>query len=157
MARPPTPISVKRLKGDTRQRGAKKFEESLRGTWEPKRGRPKFPVGLLFSAIAGEDASAAATRKSRLALARAHWKYVADQLEPEGKLALVDEGILTGLSLSYALMIETGRDGNTAAYDKAVQRYMQAADRMGLSESARVRIPGKGQEASDPMMAEMCG
>ncbi|HWJ41006.1 MAG TPA: hypothetical protein VNT29_07725 [Candidatus Limnocylindrales bacterium] len=156
--RPPTPISTKRANGDTRKLGAMMFQESLFGTWEPRRGRPKFPAGLRFRPIAGEGASVASARKSRLALARAHWKSVADQLEAEGKLFLVDEGVLTGLAMSYALMIETGQEGDVKLYKEVSQRYMQLTDRMGLNESARVRIPGSGREPSkDPLMGAMCG
>lgn len=166
IGRPPTSIAQKRANGDTRKLGANKFQSSLGGTWQPRRGRPTFPAGLLFRATRpapAETESGAAVRKEqdankrrRLGLARTHWKYVADQLEAEGKLSLVDEGVLTGLALSYALMMESGRDGDFKAYEGASQRYMQAADRMGLNESARARIPSSEKgNGVDPLMEKI--
>lgn len=164
--RPPTPIRQKIANGDTRKLGANKFKESLGGFWEPRRGRPKFPAGLLFRAsrpIAGEPEGVAAQRvaieraeKKRLLIARTHWKYIADQLEAEGKLAVIDEGVLTGLALSYALLIEAGRAGDVKAYKEVSQRYMQAADRMGLNESARARLPVNDKSGEvDPLMEQI--
>ena len=161
--RPPIPIAQKRLQGDTRQRGANKHADSLAGAFEARPGRPPLPECFRFRAtpaISGERPTAATERKRldterrvRLSTARKHWLYLADQLESEKKLTMLDEGMLTGLALDYALMVEAGRDGDVGAFTKLKQRYMQAADRMGLNASARARLPGSGGKSNEVQSA----
>lgn len=159
--RPPIPIAQRRQQGDTRKVGTEKFNDSIRGTFEPTRGRPRMPAALNFrksKSLPDESPELKAQRlredsdrRSLLAMARKHWAYVADNLEREKKLSLLDEGMLTTLALSYAQMVVAGSLGLKAFKDLS-QRYMQAADRMGLNESARARIPAApNRGASDPL------
>ncbi|MEZ5355696.1 MAG: hypothetical protein R2762_23935 [Bryobacteraceae bacterium] len=146
--RPPIPIAQKRAQGDTRQRGAKKHEAALAEAFEARRGRPPMPDSLKFGASCKSQHPDAKIRKiqdaatrARLKMARDHWEYLADELAKNGMLASLDEGMLTGQALNYALGVEAAREGRETAFSRIWQRYMQIADRMGLSESARARLP----------------
>lgn len=176
MGRPPIPIAQKRAQGDTRKLGANKFEAAMSTAWEATRGRPAMP-GILrapkrpvqprvtgvvdFDRAADEKytkdlANWEATR-DRLKTAREHWVYLADTLEAEGLLANLDEGMLTGAALAYAMMTEAGRGGDDRAYARLWQRYIQAADRMGLNESARARLPKQAAPKMDAIESVLCG
>ena len=72
-------------------------------------------------------------------MAAEYWETTADGLAAEGLLATVDEGMLTSISLAYAMMVFAGRTA-ARSFPDLMQRYMQAADRMGLNESARAKF-----------------
>ncbi len=153
--RPPKPIGLKRLEGDTRQRGASQHEKSLAGAYEARRGRPPVPGCLTFRKIAEESVSAASQRRSVLRIAREHWVYLADELEYEKLLTKLDAGMLTSAALIYAQMVSAGITGYVVTFEKLAQRYMQIADRMGLNESARVKLPGRTEPKKDAGQSAM--
>lgn len=137
--RPPKPVLVKQQDGDTRHIGANKHAEACAGAHEARRGRPQMPADL--------DP-----------IAREHWEYLADGLAAEGLLAMVDEGMLTLAAQLYSGIRKAnkGRKPNFRALSDLAARYMQLADRMGLNESARAKIPRKPQ-ATNPLDDAMCG
>lgn len=148
--RPPKPLELKRRDGDTRKIGAQKHEARLAAAFNAPRGRPDFPASL--------KARKTDTLQTRVLLrqAKAHWEFLADQLGAAGMLAELDEGMLTAAALLYANMAEAGRQGKDRELTQLVQRYMQLGDRMGLSESARSKLP-KAKTAEDDMELALCG
>lgn len=114
-----------------------------------RRGMPKPPA---FKAYPNDPPE---TRK-RLAVAKAHWVYLAEQLAADGLLAQCDEGMLTQAAMIYALSWEAFREGHHAAHSMHSKAYMQIADRMGLNESARAKFPKK-EAPMDDLEAALCG
>jgi len=153
--RPPKSIALKRLEGDTRQRGATQYEKDLGGAFEARRGRPPLPDVLRFVAIDSEDPKEASARQALLGLAMGHWEYLADELEREKMLASLDEGMLTTAALIYAQMVIAGAGIRVKDFVDLTQRYMQVADRMGLNESARVKLPKRGEPQKDAGQSRM--
>ncbi len=122
--RTPIPIELKRQQGDTRQRGARKFEESLKGAVEGPRGKVEPPAGL---------------RKR----AKEHFGDLVEALDAMSVLSTADIGTITIAAVAYDGMMaaQRGKDRNWKTVVDCMQRYNQAADRLGLSPSARARLP----------------
>jgi phage terminase small subunit len=109
---------------------------------QAKRGRPQMPQWLR------EPVNEVSV------LAAEYWETTADGLMVEGLLAVVDEGMLTAISLAYAQMVCAGREG-LRSFPDLMQRYLQAADRMGLNESARAKFTKPKADAGDPGLDAM--
>ncbi len=162
MGRPRKPLALVALEGDTRKIGAKKHAKLTDPGVITRRGRPTMPRAL--QSCKGDDAAV----RRRLTVAREHWRYLADALERARMLTDLDEGMLTTTALNYALALEAARRGEAREYERLQQRYLQAADRMGLKESARAKseavrppigppaAPG-GNSAAKSYKDQMCG
>jgi phage terminase small subunit len=140
--RPRKPTQKKALEGDLRKVGQQKHDAMLEAAVLARRGMPKMPEWMQEPQSEIEK------------IAAEYWETTADGLHREGLLATVDEGILTSISLAYASMVVAGRAG-LKSFSELMQRYMQAADRMGLNESARAKFtkpkPGEGDPELDAM------
>lgn len=163
--RPRKPLALKAMQGDTRQRGALRHIESLEASFQSRRGRPPFPEELRFRPIPafgleGEALAAhkqaEAARRAFLATAAAHWEYIVSSLEADGLACPSDGGILTSTALCYAMMIEAAQTGKVSSFVDLSQRYMQAADRCGLNESARAKLPRQPGNKVDEREAALC-
>jgi len=152
----PTPIAIRRVKGDTRKVGANKFAELCASAFEGTRGRPPVPIALKPGRKPKNPDELSVWKRTAqlMKIARSHWDYLADCLAADGLLSVMDEGMLTGASLMYAEMIFAARLGEYRGASEIYARYMQAADRMGLNESARSKIPKPGL-AVDPVESAM--
>lgn len=146
-----TPVAIRRVQGDTANRGSRKHEEALAGAWEARRGRPEMPEVLRTRK--GDTAQV----KARLAIARKHWEYLADVLQGEGLLSELDGGMLTQAAQTFALMNEAFRTGEYKAHEAAARRYQAAGDRLGLHEIARAKLSERAPRTEGDMIAEiMC-
>lgn len=148
--RPSKPIALKRLEGDTRQRGSNKHAESVTTAFEARRGEPEMPAAL--RSRKGDTPRARLVLKS----AREHWKYLMREMAADGLLAIVDQGIITDLCLAFGAMVETGRAGEVGDFAKAAAEYRMSADRACLSEIARAKVPRQKTDQVDPMEAAIC-
>ena len=147
-----TPVAIRRVQGDTANRGSRKHEAELENAWEARRGRPEMPEVL--RPRKGDDDAV----KARLATARAHWEYLADTLHREGLLAELDSGMLTQAAQTFALMSEAFRTGEYKAHEAAALRYQASADRLGLHEIARAKLSERAPKSEDDEIARaMCG
>lgn len=166
MARPRKPLILRKLHGDTAKIGALRHQEEIESGFQSRRGRPPFPEELRFKPIPafgleGEALAAhrqaEAIRKAHLGVAAAHWEYIVSSLEADGIACPSDGGMLTSAALCYAMMIEAGQTGRVSAFVDLSQRYMQAADRLGLNESARAKLPRQPGRQVDEVEAALCG
>lgn len=157
--RPKKPVLLKALEGDTRQRGANKHAQSISAALITQRGEPDMPqweVPRLPAGASPEMQYRHAFAEQRIAVAREHWQYLARELSREGMLSTVDQGMLANAAMTFALSQESFVAGNMRAHAEQTKVYMQIADRMGLSESARAKFP-KTSESIDPLEAALCG
>lgn len=157
--RPKKPVLLKKLEGDTRQRGANKHAESIAAALIAQRGEPEMPewkVPPLPPDADPEMQYRHAAAKQRSKVAREHWTYLARELSREGLLSTVDQGMLANAAMTYALSQESFLAGDTRAHAEQSKTYMQIADRMGLSESARAKFP-KREQKMDDLEAALCG
>lgn len=161
--RPRKTLQERRRQGDTGQRGARRFAEAVEAAYEPRRGCPPFPSALEFSAACKSRHPDPEIRKiedavmvERLRLAKEHWLYLAKELETEGKLAMLDGGMLTAVTLNFAMMVEAARDGESAIFARLHSQYIASADRMGLNERARASLPGSPKH-TDEVETALCG
>ena len=135
--RPKKPTPIRAIDGDTRKEGSKKHKAGIEAAFEADRGMPDCPTGM--DKIA-ED----------------HWRYLAEGLHREGLLAKIDGGSLVTAATAYSAMITTAKAKHYNSWDKAAQRYMQIADRLGLHESARAKFTKRSTDVDDIADA-MCG
>ena len=139
----PAPIQIKRARGDTKKIGAKKFAKQTAAAMEARVGRPECPPGL--------DS-----------IAKKHWEYLADQLQLEGLLTKLDQGMLTAAAVVFSALKRAAPDPKAKkphdhrAIADLTQRYMQLADRMGLNASARARLP-KQEKKVNTLEDALCG
>ena len=159
--RPPTPIAVKRLNGDTRKLGSNKFTERMSSVFEGRRGAPSYPAELkpqkLGKDLAGYPEAVAkhvATEKRRKR-ARAHYDYLIEQLGADGLLCQADGGIILGLAWTHALMNEAAEFGAVKEFSDLQRTYMQASNLCGLNESARAKMARPKEQPTDPIMDAM--
>lgn len=148
--RPKKPVLLKALEGDTRQRGANKHAESIAAALISQRGEPEMPDWRAPKGALPEV-------RRRLRIAREHWQYLARELGREGLLSTVDQGMLANAAMTFALAQESFLAGDNRAHAEQSKVYMQIADRMGLSESARAKFPKKADQMDDPLEAALCG
>lgn len=161
--RPPTPEKLKAIEGHRGHRTRAELQARLVAATEVDRGRPPFPPELTWSESDEPALDApvaeireALERRRRIDTASAHWEYLCDELMAAGLLAKLDQGSLLAACLAFALMGECGRRGDLKGYDMAAARYCQLADRMGLNESARARMPREKKSADKNLEDAMC-
>lgn len=133
-----------------RKIGQQKHDAAIEAAVMAKRGRPEMPEWLRTAYETEETGEQVSLDK----IAAEYWVTTADGLANEGLLAVVDEGMLTSISLVYASMVIAGRLA-LKTFPDLVQRYMQLADRMGLNESARAKHTKPKAAEGDPELDAM--
>jgi hypothetical protein len=162
--RPPLPMAVKQANGNTRKLSKAQFAAEMNSKAEARRGCPPMPIELKgptaaqLVAATGTDLEATLLQVAvRMEYARGHWKFLIKELSQDGLLAMVDQGVILSLALSYAGMLETAQAGKWKDYSELMSKYLNAADRCGLNESARARLPRRVAPKVDPLEEALSG
>lgn len=135
--RPKKPIPIRAVEGDLRKIGSKKLAQQIEQAYKAPRGIPATPDGLDPVALK-------------------HYEYLAYHLHRGHLLAESDEGSLVSAATAYSAMMRAHKAKDINSLDKAIGRYMQMADRLGLHESARAKFTKKDM-STDAIGDLMCG
>lgn len=135
--RPKKPIPIRAVEGDKQKLGSRKFAQMVQTAHAAKRGRPELPEGL--DPIAAE-----------------HFEFLCDRLFTEQLIAEIDLGSIVSAATAYSAIMKAHKGSDFINLDKAIGRYMQIADRLGLHESARAKFTKK-PDAIDEVEAAMFG
>lgn len=139
--RPRKPIAKVAADGDTRKLGAHKHQERIEKAFIARRGYPPSPPSLVEVELSKESSDKEVACEIRRENARAHYEYICQQLEADGLLCPADNGMLEGMAMNYAMQRACFEAGAVKEFDILQRAYMQAANLVGLNESARAKIP----------------
>jgi len=148
--RPRKPDALKAIEGNRGHRTRAELLRERETAITSSRGCPPMPAAL-EDRPEDEDAT-----RIILASAREHWEYLCDVLSKDNLLGQADQGVLTSACLAFAAMAEAGRSGAMKTYLAAAAEYRSLADRMGMNEAARARLPKKPESNVDPLEATLC-